>query len=103
MKILSAFLIVLAIVGCNRQASDTLASPDGKLGVQVFVTEQNTLAYTVDRDGDPVILESDLGLQLTAADFTQGIRIKEYSPVKPISDEYKMRVGKKSNISYKVN
>jgi alpha-glucosidase len=101
MKILAALLVALCLFGCNRQAPDTLASPDGKLGVQVYVTEQNTLAYTVDRDGDPVILESDLGLQLTAADFTQGIGIKKRSPVASITDAYRMRVGKKSHISYK--
>jgi alpha-glucosidase len=103
MKKITVLLIALIIAGCGRQASDTLLSPDGKLGVEVFVTRQNTLAYTVERDGDPVILDSDLGLQLTAADFTQGIRIKEHSPVKSIADEYRMRVGKKSNISYKAN
>ncbi len=103
MKKLAALLIMLAIAGCGRQAAETLSSPDGKLGVQVFVTEQNTLAYTVDHEGQPVILESALGLQLTAADFTQSIRIKERSPVTSVTDEYRIRVGKKSNISYKAN
>jgi alpha-glucosidase len=102
MKKLTALLIILSLLGCGRQ-TETISSPDGKLSVQVYVTGQNTLAYAVERAGQPVILESGLGLELKGADFTQGIKLKEHSPVTLISDEYKMRVGKKSNIIYKAN
>ncbi|HEX5057154.1 MAG TPA: glycoside hydrolase family 97 catalytic domain-containing protein [Gammaproteobacteria bacterium] len=113
-------LIMLVMSGCNQQqqagrisqpsqpnpeelTGPGLTSPDGKLSVQVYVTAQNTLAYTVDREMQPVILESDLGLQLTGADFTRGVGIKSRSPVTLFTDAYSMRVGKKSHILYKAN
>jgi hypothetical protein len=103
MKITAVFLIVLALLGCGRQASETLTGPDGRLAVKVFVTPQKTLAYSVERDGQAVILESDLGLRLTGADFTRDVRMKDRSPVTPIIDSYTLRVGKKSRIVYRAN
>lgn len=105
MKKITVLLIVLSLLGCGRnaQAPEALTSPDGRLEVKVYLTEANTLAYTVSRARQPVLLESDLGLQLTAADFTQNLKLKERSPVTPIENEYTMRVGKKSRIVYKAN
>lgn len=108
MKKLSSFLFMVSAAigsaGCSQQqALKDLTSPDQQLQVNVFVTEQNTLAYSVDRAMQPVILESDLGLQLTAADFTQGVSIESRSPITRVSDDYTMRVGKRSNIAYRAN
>lgn len=103
MKAKAVLLVVLAVLGCTRQSTETLTSPDRQLGVKVFVTGQKTLAYSVERAGVPVILESDLGLQLSAADFTRAVRIKNRSPIKPVTDSYEMRVGKKSRILYRAN
>ena len=104
-------LIMLVLMGCANQASQTstdqtsktLTSPDGTLGVNVFLTDSNTLAYTIARDGRPVILNSDLGLELTSADFTQNVKILSRSAIKNIRDSYTMRVGKKSHIQYTAN
>lgn len=108
MKKLSSFLFMVSAAigsaGCSQQqALKDLTSPDQQLQVNVFVTEQNTLAYSVDRAMQPVILESDLGLQLTAADFTQGVSIESRSPITRVSDDYTMHVGKRSNIAYRAN
>lgn len=96
-------LVILGMLGCSQQVPDTLTSPDGRLHVKVFVTGQNNLGYTVSSNGQPVILESALGLQLTAADFTRNVQIKERSRVESVEDEYTMRVGKKSRIVYRAN
>ena len=106
MKIIGSYFVMLGIsvlVGCSKPAPDLLTSPDKQLHIKVFVTQQNTLAYSVDRATQPVILESDLGLQLTAADFTQGVAIESRSSIALIEDKYTMRVGKKSNIAYSAN
>lgn len=108
MKIIIPLLVMLALLGCanqpsqtdTNQASNTLTSPDGTLGVNVFVTDSNTLVYTIVREGRPVILNSDLGLELSSADFTQNVEIQSRSAVKDIRDSYTMRVGKKSQIEY---
>jgi hypothetical protein len=111
MKKIIALLFVLALTGCGREAADGVAdpamfagpdrliSPNHKLEVRVFVTERNTLAYTVARRGQPVLLESSLGLQLTGADFTRDVQFRGRSAVTSIEDEYTLRVGKKSRIA----
>ncbi|HEX7764556.1 MAG TPA: glycoside hydrolase family 97 N-terminal domain-containing protein, partial [Cellvibrio sp.] len=107
MKKIASILLVMGLGvlsnGCSQKEPGTLTSPDANIRVSVFVTEQNTLAYSVTRAAQPVILQSDLGLQLTSADFTQGVTIESRSRVTPVSDDYTLRVGKKSHIVYRAN
>ena len=107
MKKIASILLVIGVgvlgSGCSKKVPDVITSPDTNISVSVFVTEQNTLAYSVTRAAQPVILQSDLGLQLTSADFTQGITIESRSRVIPVSDDYTLRVGKKSHITYHAN
>jgi len=102
-KIIGSFLVIWCLVSCTGKTPEPLTSPDKQLHVKVFVTKQNTLAYSVDRAAKPVILTSDLGLQLTTADFTREITIESQSSVVPVADNYTLRVGKKSNIAYSAN
>ncbi len=106
MKKIGSYLVMLGIcilAGCSKSVPDFLASPDQQLQVKVYITERNTMAYSVTRGAQPVVLESDLGLQLTAADFTRNLAIESQSPVVEVTDDYTMRVGKKSKISYQAN
>lgn len=104
MKKIASVLFIILCVGCSQQKlPETLSSPDKQISVKVFVTEQNTLAYSVDRAAQTVILESPLGLQLADADFTQQVKIDTQSAVAKVTDTYKMRVGKKSEIRYTAN
>ena len=99
------FLLGLACVllSCANKVPESLTSPDKHLAVKVFITEQQTLAYSVVRDATPIILPSSLGLQLTTADFTRGLSIESKSEIVPVTDSYQMRVGKKRAISYSAN
>lgn len=104
MKKIASILFIILCVGCSQQKlPETLSSPDKQISVKVFVTEQNTLAYSVDRAAQTVILASPLGLQLADADFTQQVKIDTQSAVAKVTDTYKMRVGKKSEIRYTAN
>ncbi len=111
MKVIGKFLVNIAViiaiamcvVGCSKKTPEALSSPDKQISVKVFVTDQHTLAYRIERAGQPVILESALGLQLTEADFTQGVKVDAHSPVTPVSDNYQLHVGKKSSITYTAN
>ncbi len=107
MRIIGSYWVVLSmclLAGCSsKSVPDLLTSPDKQLHVKVYVTEQNTLAYSVERAAQPVILESDLGLQLTTADFTQAVVIESQTPVTSVVDDYTMRVGKKREIAYRAN
>lgn len=100
-------LFVLGVAGflvsCAKTEPELLTSPDQQLSVNVFIADNNKLAYSVKRGAQPVILPSSLGLQLTTADFTQGVSIESQSAVVSVTDSYQMRVGKKSAIAYRAN
>jgi hypothetical protein len=80
-----------------------LSSPDQHISVQLVATPGKPLTYTVLRDGKPVLLASNLGLQLQGADLASALSITGTSRVSAITDRYRMAVGKKSDITYRAN
>jgi hypothetical protein len=80
-----------------------LTSPDRHISVEVRVTPSRTLEYSVQRDGQRVILPSRLGLQLKGADLAQGLTLSASSPVKSIRDDYELATGKRRHIGYHAN
>lgn len=107
MKLLNGLVVLvvmaLATAGCVNKGSEVLTSPDQQIKVSVFMTNQQQLAYRVERAGEPVILASGLGLALKDADFTRGLVLESRSVITPVNDNYSLRVGKKSRISYSAN
>jgi alpha-glucosidase len=97
--------VMLLAAGCvsNAMAAPALSSPDRHITVEVSVTPQRTLAYTVKRDGKPVILASDLGLKLEGADLSDELKLARVSPTRVVKDSYEMAVGKKRHITYTAN
>ena len=96
-------LSLLAGLTLASGAAWALQSPDKQLDVSVAVNPDQTLSYTVKRNGQAVLLPSPLGLKLEGADFSRGLKLLETSPVKAISDRYNMAVGKRSAIHYQAN
>ena len=102
----TTFKIAVAILatGCAATAfAAPLTSPDRHIAVSVSVTPQQTLTWSVTRDGKPVILASSLGLQLEGADLAHGLRLANVSPTRAVSEQYTMATGKKRDISYAAN
>ncbi|GGY64712.1 alpha-glucosidase [Cellvibrio zantedeschiae] len=93
----------LLLVSCAKNTPQDISSPDKHLQVHLSQSEQGSLQYSVLRDGKPIVKTSALGLELTDADFTKGLTIKNTSPVKAVSDDYEMMVGKKHKIHYQAN
>lgn len=103
-KLISAFAVgVTATSSAFAATPATLSSPDKHISVQLVATPGKPLTYTVLRDGKPVLLASDLGLQLQGADLVGALRITGTSKVSAITDRYRMAVGKKSDITYSAN
>ena len=84
------------------QSLPALTSPDNHIRVTLNAAD-GALTYSIARDGKPVLLASDLGLQLAGADFGSGLSVVGSSTPQPISDDYRMAVGKKRDISYRAN
>jgi hypothetical protein len=96
--------IIMAAVSAGATASPSaLTSPDRHIAVKLQSTAAGTLAYTITRDGKPVLLASDLGLQLQGADLASGLKITGTSKAHAVSDHYQMAVGKRRDITYRAN
>ncbi|NYE59592.1 hypothetical protein FHW58_000744 [Duganella sp. 1224] len=83
-------------------APAALRSPDKHIAVTVRQSE-GRLTYAIARDGKPVLLPSDLGLQLAGADLTDGLTLVAASAPRVVEDHYQMAVGKRKDISYRAN
>ena len=103
-KMISAVAVCAAAVSSAYAASPAaLTSPDRHISVQVNEAAGEALTYTVSRDGQPVLLASELGLQLQDADLASGLTVMSSSKVGTVSDRYQMAVGKRRDISYRAN
>ncbi len=93
------------LLGCAFASSSALAlqSPNKELDVTVAVKPDKTLSYTVKRNGQMVLLSSPLGLKLAGADFSQELKLADVSPVRTVSEQYTMAVGKRRAIDYRAN
>src|SRR5688572_12395090 len=80
-----------------------LQSPNQQLDVSLQVNPDKTLSYSVKRNGQPVLLPSPLGLKLAGADFSRELKLVGTSPVKPVSEQYTMAVGKRGQVHYRAN
>jgi hypothetical protein len=95
--------LLAAVCSASAFAAPTLTSPDRHIQLDVHVTPEQTLTWSLHRDGKPVILASSLGLELAGADLAHGVHIAAVSPARPISDKYTMAIGKKRQVSYAAN
>jgi len=95
---------MISINSCNTDRNTfQLDSPDGNVNVSVRLGEDSSLIYRVSYDGEPVVVDSRLGLVLEDADLSSGFRLDSVGPVAPVYDEYKMTVGKRSDYTYVAN
>ncbi|MCV2369612.1 glycoside hydrolase family 97 protein [Roseateles oligotrophus] len=98
-----ALLSLALVLSAPAIAANALSSPDKHLSLQLRVTPEQRLVYSVQRDGKPVILESQLGLQLEGADLSQRLRLLSSSSQRLHAEHYRLAVGKRSEISYRAN
>jgi hypothetical protein len=95
--------LAAAMCAATAFGAPTLSSPDRHIQVEVTITPQQTLSWTLRRDGKPVILRSALGLQLEGADLASGLKIASVSKPRAIRESYTMATGKRKQISYAAN
>ncbi|MYM86347.1 glycoside hydrolase family 97 protein [Rugamonas sp. FT82W] len=96
-------VVALAASAMATASQPALTSPDRHISVSVLPAAGGGLAYSISRDGKPVLLASDLGLQLQGADLASALTLAAASKPRVVSDQYEMVVGKKRSISYRAN
>ncbi len=97
-----AILFLSAALMAVSVSAQTVSSPDGRLQVNVGVTDGQA-HYSV-RFADKVFVdESPLGVNTTMGDFTKNVAVRKVSDVRNVTDDYELRQAKKSKIHYEAN
>ncbi|MGN0236137.1 MAG: glycoside hydrolase family 97 protein [Paludibacteraceae bacterium] len=72
---------VLLLSGCQSATDTTLTSPDGKVQIRFSLSDNGVPAYSVSRNGKPVLLPSALGLETTEQSLTSRFRMDGISRI----------------------
>lgn len=97
-KFLLCFVVGWAL---SALAQQTVSSPDGRLKVNISV-EQGLATYSVQYDGNDMLLPSRLGLQSNIGDFTKGLTLRE-TKTGQVEKHYNMTRTKSSHSDYLAN
>lgn len=90
-------LVMMLIMSLGASAQE-LNSPNGKLQLEVFLTSEGTVQYTLDFDNKEVIKPSTLGLQLkNVPSMRKGFQIEE-SHIKEVDEHWNPVWGKQKTV-----
>ncbi len=106
MRNVLAWLVVLGVVTNGFAAESKLVSitsPNGRLTAEFHLDADGVPRYTIQRDGQPVLDESRLGLVRDDADFSKGLRLVSESPTEPVEDHYEILTAKRRVNDYRAN
>lgn len=104
MRVLIVSLLAIIAMACAKKEEVTiLGSPGQQLEVRVYLDKNQAPRYTITHAGKTVLQESQLGISLADADFTQGLSLRAASAIEAVSDSYELWTGKKSHITYTAN
>ena len=80
-----------------------VASPDGRIRVEVSLDAQGTPHYAVGFEGKEVLQPAALGLVLEEQDFSRDLRLRDAGAVTAVKDRYELLTGKRRNNEYLAN
>jgi hypothetical protein len=96
-------VFVALLTSVMASAKEEVASPDGRLCVELSVKEDGgKLCYRVIYDGVVILEDSPLGLLTNIGDYRDGLTLKQ-ATTKRVQDEYSVRNIKQKNVSYEAN
>ena len=97
----TVFLFLALCTSIVLQAKETVSSPNRRLTVSVQV-EQGVAQYSIQYDGQQMLMPSRLGLTSNIGDFTQGLTLKG-AKTSQVEKHYDMTRTKASHSDYKAN
>lgn len=111
-KLALAVTLAVWVAGCTNQAGlnaenknierQTINSPDKSLKVRLSLDESGKVFYSISRNGEQVMLPSQLGVELNSQAFTDGLTITDVDAGK-VNDSYTLLHGKQRDITYNAN
>lgn len=93
--IIYLFLSILYVQASTKML--ILKSPNGKKSIQVTLTDQGKLIYSVKYKNETVIENSSLGVETSLGNFTQNLKIKEIKPIKKQTETYSAPAEKRTS------
>ncbi|MDA3821205.1 MAG: glycoside hydrolase family 97 catalytic domain-containing protein [Bacteroidales bacterium] len=106
-KIILFLFSVILLLSCNGEKKMKLSSPNDKIQSTIKLSEAGSLSYTVsiNVEGEQVtaLESSKLGLDRSDASFSENLKLVNSEGPVLISDSYKLKAGKKRDISYEAN
>ncbi|MET0497278.1 MAG: glycoside hydrolase family 97 catalytic domain-containing protein [Steroidobacteraceae bacterium] len=103
-RIIIAAAFCLTATANAAQTNDMqIASPNGRLRVNVSVDSAGSPYYSVQLDGKQVLRDSKLGLQRDDADFSTGLKLASTSASRRVADDYTLLTSKRRFNHYVAN
>ncbi len=103
--VLALLLFTLLFLGKEALATPNtiIASPDGRLKVTFELNTDGTPFYSVQLNGNIVIVPSGLGLIRIDQAFDSGLTLVKTSGIEKVNDDYSLLTGKQKECSYRAN
>ncbi len=99
--------IILSFSFLSTQAafamSNKIPSPDGNLKVDFQLNADGVPLYSIELNGNVVLVPSELGLVRIDQEFDGGLTLVKTSGVETVKDDYTMITGKRRECSYRAN
>ena len=80
-----------------------VASPDGRLRVEMARDEAGRPTWRLLREGRELVAESPLGMVGEGVDLSRGLAFAGLDPVRPVADDYALLSGKRRHNRYRAN
>ena len=102
-KLIMILFLVLKSINLMAIEKFEIKSPDSKITVNVWLTSNGELVFSVIHSGNTILKNSKLGIIRSDEDFTTGLKIDSVSKADFVSDKYTLLHGKRMNCSYDAN
>lgn len=101
-SVIFLFLSVL-VCACENRQTFTVSSPNGQLEASVYLSKDNSIYYSISRNGVKVVQDSKLGIEMEDTAFLNNLNLISATKTKLISDRYSMMIGKRKDIVCRAN
>ncbi|WP_454828705.1 glycoside hydrolase family 97 catalytic domain-containing protein [Pseudoxanthomonas wuyuanensis] len=99
LSMLMAMVIAQASAAESRALGE-VASPDGRIRVEVSLDGHGTPHYAVELEGSAVLRPAPMGLVLAEADFSRGLILHEAGAATKVTDSYELLTSKRRHHEY---
>jgi len=97
---IAALLVIVLISGCASAKTIIMSGPDSRIKVVFSLNKDGQPLYTVTYRDTAVITEGILGIVMSDADFSSGLKLDSVSEPEEVMESYTLLHGKKKDAKY---